>query len=444
MPPKSMCKTILLVLFSCAIGLMAGDLRGENWPRFRGPTGQGISTEKNLPLEWSVGSGSNSEDGQAKNIAWKTPIPGTGWSSPIVWGDNVFVTSTTDKGTTCRLICLDLKTGEIRWNSKIFKQTAKHKEGRNSHATPTPVTDGKRVYCVFSSGQMAAVDFDGKTQWTNHQVSFYSRHGLGASPVLYKNLFIMPFDGSNLVSAPGKWPKNSDKEKLGWRVPWDKAIILALDTATGKEVWTAKRGMSRIAHVTPNILNIDGQDQLVSVAGDVIQGFAPTTGKRIWTIRSEGEGVTPGFAAGDGLIFTVSGYMKNTVRTVRIGAKDDATKSHIAWETRKGVPKQSSLVYVKPHLYAVTESGIVTCYLGADGEIVWQGRINGRHSASPVYADGRIYFQSETGETVIIKAGPEFKILARNTINEKCQASIAISNGALLIRSDKHLFRIGK
>ncbi len=424
-------KAALLVLLSLS---MTGILAAENWPRFRGPTGQGISTEKNPPMQWGPG----------KNIVWKTAIAGSGWSSPIVWDDNVFLTSTTDKGATCRMICLDLKTGKLRWNTKVFKQVPKHKEGRNSHATPTPVTDGKRIYCVFSAGGMAALDFNGKTLWTNHQVSFYSRHGLGASPVLYKNLLIMPFDGSNKVSAAGKWPNNTDEEKIGWRVPWDKAFILALDTETGKEVWTARRGMSRIAHVTPNILKIDGQDQLVSVAGDVIQGFEPTTGKRIWTIRSEGEGVTPGFAAGDGLIFTASGYMQNTVRTVRTGAKGDATKTHIAWENRKGVPKQSSFLYVKPYLYAVTESGIVTCYQGTDGQIVWQGRINGRHSASPVYAGGRIYFHCETGETVILKAGPEFKILARNTIDEKCQASIVISGGALLIRSEKHLFRIGR
>jgi len=377
-------------------------------------------------------------------VVWKTAIPGIGWSSPIVWGDRIFLTSTSEDGVSCRVICVDRPSGKILWRREVFRQVPQHKERKNSHATPTPVTDGERVYAVFSSGGIAALDFDGSIAWTNRDVKHYSRHGLGASPIVYKNLLIMPFDGSNPVDKPGTWPNNTDEEKLGWRIPWDKAFILALDVRTGKRVWTARRGMSRVAHVTPNVLEVDGKPQLISTAGDVIQGFDPETGQRIWSVYSEGEGVTSGFATGGGRIFSASGYMEHVLRAVRTGGKGEVTDSHVVWEARKGVPRQSSLLYSNAYLYGVTDGGVVTCFRAADGEIARQTRIGGNHCASPVLAGGHIYFLSEAGETAVLTAGPELDIVARNTIDERCQASIAVSQGNLFIRSDKHLYCIGK
>jgi outer membrane protein assembly factor BamB len=275
-------------------------------------------------------------------------------------------------------------------------------------------------------------------------VQFYSRHGLGASPIIYNGTLIMPYDGSNKVKAAGKWPDNPPEERLGWQIPWDQSFIVGLDTNTGKRRWTAKRGMSRIAHVTPNILTNGGTAELISCAGDAIQGFDPKTGQCLWTVYSQGEGVTPSFAMGDGLIFTSSGFEKTTLRTVKVGGKGDVTKTHVAWEQRKGAPTQSSLLYVKPYLYAVTDGGIASCYQAETGEIVYQERIGGSFCASPVFADGLIYFLSEQGDTTVVKAGPEFKIVSKNSLGEKCQASIAVSDGALFIRSDKHLFCIRK
>ena len=179
--------------------------------------------------------------------------------------------------------------------------------------------------------------------------------------------------------------------------------------------------------------------QLISCAGDCIQGFDPQTGDLLWNVASEGEGVTPSPVMGDGLIFTASGFVAPTLRTVRTGGQGDVTATHIAWEQRKGVPMQASPLYVKPYLYAVTDAGIVTCYRAATGEIVYQERLGGKYCASPVYADGRIYFLSEDGETVVLAAGAEFKILARNPLNERCQASLAVSGGRLFIRTDKHV-----
>jgi outer membrane protein assembly factor BamB len=404
----------------------------ENWPSFRGPTRQGISSEKNPPLHWSAES----------NVVWKTEVPGTAWSSPIIWNDRVFVTTATENGTSCRVLSLDARSGKILWNTEVFKQVPRRKEGKNSYATPTPATDGKHVYAVFGDGSVAAVDFNGSLVWTNREVQFYSRHGLGASPIIYEDLLIMPYDGSNPVGAAGNWPNNSDEERLGWQIPWDRAIVVALNTKTGKRAWTGKRGKSRIAHVSPILVQHDGATRLISPAGDAIQGFNPRTGELIWTVYSQGEGVTPSPVTAEGLVFTSSGFEKTTLRTVKLGGKGDVTATHIAWEQRKGAPTQPSLLYVDSHVYAITDGGIAHCYNAQNGEVVWEERIGGNHSASPVYADDRIYFLSEAGESAVIKASPKFEELARNKIGEKCQASMAVSGGRLFIRSEKNLYCI--
>jgi outer membrane protein assembly factor BamB len=387
-----------------------------------------------LPLHWNSTS----------NVVWKTEIPGEGWSSPIVFGDRVFVTTTTDSGVSCRVISLERKTGKVIWDKNVFEQVPRRKESKNSYSTPTPIADGKRVYAVFGDGSIVALSYDGSIAWTNREVKFYSRHGLGASPVSHRNLLIMPFDGSNPIGAPGNYPQVSNEERLGWQIPWDKSFIAAVDVESGKRVWTAQRGMSRIAHVSPLILKVEGKDQLISGAGDRLQGFDLNRGELIWSVYAQGEGVAPSPVAGDGLIFASSGFEKTTLRAVRLGgANGDVTQTHIAWEQTKGVPTLSSLLYVKPYLYAITDGGIATCYKGESGEIVYQERVGGNHSASPVYAGGKIYFLSEAGETTVIEPGPEFKIRARNPLNETCQASIAVSQKQLFIRSDKNLFCIG-
>lgn len=417
------------------VALTTAAVRAENWPRFRGPTGQGLSSEQDLPLEWSPERG----------IRWKTPIPGEGWSSPIVWGDRVFVTTVTEAGTQGRVLALDRNTGRVVWDKQVFDLVPMRKEAKNSYATPTPVTDGRQVFAVFGDGSMAALDFSGGVLWTNREIQFYSRHGLGASPILHDGLLIMPFDGSNRIPQAGAWPQVSDEERLGWQLPWDRGFVAAVDAATGRRAWTGRRGKSRIAHVTPNVLVEDGRALVISPAGDAIQAFDARTGELVWNVYSQGEGVTPSFAMADGLIFTASGFEKTTIRTVRTGGRGDVTETHIAWEQRRGAPNQPSLLYVKPHLYSVTDGGIVHCYDAATGEVIYAERIGGNHSASPVYADGRIYFLSENGESAVIAAGPEFKLLARNSIgDERCQASIAISQGHLFIRSDRHLFCVGR
>lgn len=406
-------------------GMMAAALLlpAENWPGFRGPTRQGISAETGLPTRWSA----------TENVAWKTPIPGLGYSSPIVWGDRVFVTTATEEGVSCRLLSLDRRSGRILWDREVLRQQTKRKQARNSYATPTPVTDGELVYTVFSGG-IAALDFhSGERRWLNNEVDHFSEHGLGASPVLHEDLLIMTYDGS----SPG------DNPKVGWKIPWDQAVILALDKRTGQTRWRGKRGLSRIAHVTPNVLPGASPPQLVSAAGDVIQGFDVRTGERLWSVYAQGEGVVPSVVVGDGLVYSASGFESSTIRAVKPDGRGDVTRTHVAWEQTKGVPRIPSFLYRKPYLFTITEAGIAMCLRAETGEIVWQQRVGGEHSASPVWSDGLIYFLSDQGETTIIRAAPEYEEVARNSIGEPCQASIAISQGNLFLRSNTHLFSIG-
>jgi outer membrane protein assembly factor BamB len=415
---KTLFASLLVTLF------LTGNVRAENWPQFRGPSGRGMSNETDIPLNWS----------STQNIAWKTDIPGEGWSSPVVWDDRVFLTTATEEGVSCRAICIDRRTGRILWNTEVVRQTPRKKRRENSYASPTPVIDGEQVYVVFGDGSVAALDMDGRVLWTNREVKFYSHHGLGASPILDSDLLIMPFDGSS----------DGDNNRVGWKIPWDKGVLMAYDSQTGQVAWRGRRGLSRLSHVTPVVLGTGNSRRILSNAGDVVQAFDPVEGKRLWSIYSKGEGVTPSLTIGDGLIFTASGFEEPTIRAIRPGGRGDVTKTHIAWEQKKGVPTLASLLYLKPHLYAITAEGVVTCFLGTTGKMVSQNRVGGKHWASPIYADGHIYFVNEDGLTTVIKASPKFEIVARNAILEHTQATPAISQGQIFLRTAGRLYCIGK
>jgi outer membrane protein assembly factor BamB len=409
---------ITLLLFSAAA------VYAENWPQFRGSTGQGHSAETGVPLKW----------GASEGIAWKTELPGEAWSSPIVWGDRVFVTAATDGGKACRVLALDRKAGTIVWNKEVFKQVLRRKEGRNTYATPTPATDGEAVFACFGDGSFAALDFTGDILWTNRNYPHYSQHGLASSLILLRGLLLMARDGSS----------DGEDKGLGWQRPWDQAFILALDTRTGQERWKARRGLSRISHGVPALWEHDGRVELVSEAGDVVQGFNLETGERLWSSQVIGEGKVPSTVIGGGLVFTAGGWGgRDSIKAFRLGGHGDLETNNLVWEQRKGMPKVPSMLYVKPHLFAVTDGGIATCLKAATGEVVWQERLGGSFSASPVSAEGRVYFVSDEGETTVLEAGPEFKVLAKNPLGEKVQASPAISQGLIFIRSERHLFAIG-
>jgi len=389
----------------------------ENWPGFRGPTRQGVSSETNLPLQWSQGS----------NVLWKTPTTGSAWSSPIVWGDRIFLTTAEDGGSSCHVLSLDARTGKVVWDKHVFDQQTLTKRRQNSYASPTPVTDGNSVFAVFADGSIVALDFDGNVLWRNRDFEFFSEHGLGASPILHKNLLIMAFDPSS---------RTGREQKIGWKVPWEGAAIWALEKETGELVWEARRGPSRLAHVTPNLMQVGGKVQLVSAAGDVIQGFDPDTGDRLWSVYAQGEGVAPSIVVGGGLAYTISGFEATKIRAVAPGGR-------VVWEQTRSASHIPSMIYDVGLLYNIHENGVATCMDATTGEVIWQERVGGKHWASPVLAGGRLYFLSEEGETIVIQVGREYKELARNRLDEHTQASMAVSGGRFYIRTADHLWAIG-
>jgi hypothetical protein len=398
-----------MMRFLTILLMLAAAVSAADWPGFRGGAAQGVSEERGIPVEF----------GPAKHLAWKTAIAGEGWSSPVVWQGTVFLTTATEQGASCRAVAVEAASGKVRWDVEIARQATKQKEKKNSYASPTPVTDGKAVYCVCGGGTFAALDFQGRLLWKNEGYPHYSQHGLGSSPVLVGDLLIQARDGS----------AETGDLKLGWQKPWDQGYLVALDKRTGKERWKTGRGSSRIAHVTPALLG----GTLVSGAGDVVQGFDPASGKLLWSGASQGEGVVPSIVVGEGLIFTVSGFEKPTIRAFRPGGS-------MAWEQTKGVPMIPSLLYRDGLLYAVTTNGIAQCMRAASGEIVWQHRIGGNFSASPVWVEGRLYFISEEGVATVMKAGPTAEVLAANELSEMAQASPAVSGGRLFVRTAGHLW----
>ncbi len=413
---------MLASLFCMVIGSTA---IAQNWTGFRGPNGQGVSQESIAPTQWS----------DSINIAWKTEINFEGWSSPIVFGDRVFISGTTNEGISCHVVAFDRLTGALLWDKKVFDQETRHKRGENSYATPTPTTDGKRVYAVFGSGSIAAVDFSGQLNWVNHDVKFYSHHGLSSSPILVDGLLVMPYDGSS----------DGENNKVGWKIPWNEAFLLAVDTETGEMKWRGDRGPSRLSHGSPCVLEVNGETQIVSGAGDVVQGHEVASGKLVWTIYSQGEGVSPSVVVGDGHVFSCSGFEAPTIRVIRADGTGDVTKTHIAWEQKKGVPPLASLLYAAPHVFSVTDKGVATCFDAKTGEIAWQERIGGKHSVSPTLVNGKIYcFDELTSEVIIFKADGEFKLVGKNSLfNEVMKASPAVSQGNIFVRTETKLICIG-
>ena len=409
-PPHRAVAMSALLLFALAAP-------ADDWPRFRGPNGQGVAATA-APAEW----------GEAKNVRWSADVPAAGWSSPVVGGGRVVVTGTTDGGTRCHVLAFAADTGKPLWDRDVFAQEPTRKEGKNSFATPTPVLAGDAVFAVFGQGGIAALNAaDGSVRWTFTGVSHYSQHGLGASPVVWKNLLVMAYDGS----SPGP-----DK-KVGWQTPWDGAVLLALDTATGKEVWRAKRGPSRIGHSTPILATVSGREVLVSQGGDVVQGFDPATGERLWSWKNPGEGLVPSpVLVGDRLV-TTPGWPTPAVRAWDFGADKPA------WERAKNVPMLPSLVAVGGRLFALSEKGILTCLDPATGEPKWEERLAGSFSASLVSAGGKVYALSESGECTVFDAADTFNMVSRNKLPGVFQATPAVSGGRLLLRSDKRVWCVG-
>ena len=399
--------------------LIVVTIRAEDWSEFRGPTGQGHATERNLPLEWS----------ETHNIIWKVPVPGLGWSSPAVANGRVWLTTVVESkerrgrvSASLRALAYDIATGRELVNVEVFRlDDAGYVNPKNSRASPTPIVDGDRVYVHFGAEGTAAVSTSGEILWTTH-LRYESQHGNGGSPTLYRDLLIVNCDGNG-----------------------GEAYVIALETATGKTRWkTARRRPADQAYSTPLVITVGQQDQLVSVGAYRAAAYEPLTGQEIWRV-SYGDGFSnvPRPVFGQGLVFIATGFQTPSLMAVRPDGKGDVTRSHVAWTIARGAPYTPSPLLVGNDLYYVSDTGVLSLADAMSGQIVWQQRLGGNYSASPVFADGRIYFQSEEGMTTVITPGREFKRLAVNRLDGATLASMAVSNGSFYIRSHTHLYRIG-
>jgi outer membrane protein assembly factor BamB len=381
----------------------------SDWPQFRGPTGQGLSDERGLPLTWS----------ETTNVRWKVAIPGKGWSSPVIQGDRIWLTTATEEGRSLRAITVDRNTGAILQNIEVFRLKSPHLTNpKNSYASPTPVLEGDRIYLHFGAYGTACITQSGEIVWKTHLEYDNGQHGPGGSPVLYENLLIVSCDGQ------------------------DVQFVVALDKLTGKVRWKKSREGYQ-AYTTPLVVQLPQGDQVISPGAFRAISYDPHTGKEIWQVKyGDGFSNVPRPVYGDGLVFICTGFQQPSMLAVRLDGRGDVTKSHIAWSVNRGVPLTPSPLLVGDELYIVSDNGIASCMDAKTGKEHWRVRIGGNHSASPIYVDGRIYFLSEEGESVVIAPGKEFKLLAKNQLDGQTLASMAVSNGSIYVRSQSHLYRI--
>jgi outer membrane protein assembly factor BamB len=405
------CAALIVIAFLCGLAWVSA--RAEEWPQFRGPTGQGQSSERGVPFEWS----------ESRNIVWKTPVPGSGWSSPVVVGGRIWLTTAVkERGGSLRALAFDADSGREVVNTQVFKP--RHTDplnAKNTLASPTPVVDGDRVYVHFGADGTAALDTAGQVVWTI-RLPYDSQHGNGGSPVLYRGLLIVSCDGSN------------------------EAFVAAIDAQTGKIRWkTPRRQPWDQAYTTPLVIRVGERDQVVSVGAYRAAAYDPDSGKELWRVSyADGFSNVPRPVYGHGLVYIATGFQQPTLLAVRPDGSGDVTKTHVAWTLRRGAPLTPSPLIVGDELYLVNDGGIATCLDARTGSILWQQRLGGNFSASPVFVDGRIYFLSEEGVATVIAPGKEFRRLATNTLDGATLASIAVSGGSLFIRSHSHLYRIAQ
>lgn len=424
-PPKLAPAGLFLGLFF-ALGA-----RGEDdWPQFRGPTGQGISSAAGLPLTWS----------ETENVKWKTAIHGKAWSSPVVSGRQVWLTTATEDGRELFAVAVDRESGRILHDLKLFQiSEPQYADKFNSYGSPTPVLEDGRVYVTFGSPGTACLETaSGKVLWERRDLPCNHWRGAGSSPTVWRNLLIMHFDGA------------------------DHQYVIALDKLTGKTVWQTNRSVDfqdltpegkpirdgdfRKGFSSPLVITHEGQPLLLSVGSKATYCYEPATGKELWRVeeRKHHSGtVRP--VHGQGLVFTATGLAKGEMWAVRPGGTGVVTGTHVAWKVTRNVPNRPSPVLVGELLFMIDQDGgVVTCLEAKTGKEVWRERLpgTGNHSSSPVWAEGRLYFFNENGHGIVIDAGRQFKVLAENKLEGGFMASPAVAGRALYLRSKTHLYRI--
>jgi outer membrane protein assembly factor BamB len=417
---------------------------GSNWSQWRGGEGTGISTETNVPTEWSVD----------KNIKWKTPIAGRGHSQPIVWGAKVFLTTDIEgeivpgakavehkengqpithpdsvganRKHTFKVICVDRNTGKILWEQTAYTGTVyddRHRKG--SYAAPTPATDGNRIYAWFGGegDGLYCYDFNGKLEWKS-AVGKIANYGMGpgSSPVTHENLVILQCDEDE--------GKNS--------------FIIAIDKKTGKEVWKTPRKV-QASWSTPLVVRSGQRVELITSGNEWIISYDPKTGKELWTARGHGSNAIGTPLAGHGMVFVYAGYPVKKTFAIKLGGSGDVTNSNVAWQYDKGTAYVPSSILYNDYLYLMSDRGILTCLDARTGKVIYEGGripVPATFTASPVAFDGKLLLTSEDGDTYIIKAGPKHEVIATNSVGEPVFASPAISDGMIFIRAASNLYCI--
>lgn len=391
-----------------------------DWPEFRGPTRDGIADVNYLPLQWS----------DTTNVAWRVPLLGEGWSSPVVVNERLYLTaavpvddpSSGDFQLTA--LCLDAATGKTLWQTNLFAQQADAApkiHSKNSHASPTPIVAGQRLYVHFGHMGTACLDLSGKVLWKNDSIRYSPVHGNGGSPILVGDCLIFSCDGAR------------------------EPFVVALETSSGKQRWKTPRPNDppkKFAFSTPQLIEVAGKPQVVIPGAGCVCAYDPATGEELWHVDHEGYSVIPRPIFAHGLVFVSTSYDRASVMAIRPDGRGDVTDTHVAWTIKKAAPHTPSLMVVGDELYMVSDGGVASCLDAKSGDEVWQQRLGGNYSASPVFAAGRIYFQDEDGTCHVIAAARTFEKLAENKLPERTLASYAIDEGVIYLRGDKHLYRL--
>jgi len=386
----------------------------QNWPGWRGPNGDGTSLETGLPIRWD----------SITNVVWKIPVPGTGYSSPIVWKDKLFMTTAITETQEKVLLCYDTKNGDLLWKKTVLKTAFEKKHDNNSFASGTPATDGIRVFVSFLDGKdvvVAAYDFSGKQIWLQRPGTFVSPHGYSCSPVIFEDKVII----------------NGDSQ--------GDSFVAALSRTDGRIIWRVSHDRPAHSFSTPIFRNMAGKMQMIFCGNKEIASYNPDDGKRYWFVSGPSEDFcsSPVYNEKNGLVFVSSSWPLRNLVAVKPDGQGDVTNSHIVWQSRQGAYYVPSPVCTDDYLFTTMTTGQVHCIDPATGKILWVEDLGMQYS-SPVLADGLIYMPNDDGVITLIKPGPRFEYVAKNSIGEKMNASPAISNGKIYLRGYKHLFCISK
>jgi outer membrane protein assembly factor BamB len=387
--------------------------QAQNWPNWRGPNGDGTSIETNLPVTWD----------SITNVVWKSPVPGVGHSSPIIWEDKLFTISALPETHEKLLLCYNSKNGNLLWQKTVLKTSFENKHNDNSYASGTPATDGTLIYTSFLDGNdvvVAAYDFAGNQVWLQRPGKFVSPHGYSCSPALFEDKVII--NGNNQ----------------------GEPFLAALSKTDGKIIWKIKLENSSHSFSTPIFREMAGKMQMISLGNKEVASYNPDDGSKYWFVKGPSEDfcASPVYNEKTGLVLISSAWPQRILLAIKPDGSGDVTDSHVKWRTMPGAYYVPSPVCTDDYLFTTMTNGRVHCIEITSGNILWVEEM-GRQYSSAVLANGLVYMPNDKGLITVIKPGPTFKAIARNSIGERMNASPALSNGKIYLRGNKHLFCIG-